>query len=503
MHGSSHRTGWRLGALLLALGLVAAACGGGTTATTEADTAAPGSTEAATGTTEASDTTAAATGTTGTSDTTAAAASGEPVEIRWYCCLGTGEDPAQQPTEKKVVKDFNASHPNIHLTFEVVTYDAARDTLSTQIASGNGPDIVGPVGVGGAEAFHGQWLDLAPLIEETGYDVAQYDPGAVDFYNTGGEGQVGLPFATYPSMVWYKASLFEEAGLEPPPHAYGDPYVWPDGTEAEWNYDTVRELALLLTVDANGLDATQDGFDPENIVQYGFEPQRDDLRGLGAYFGAGSLAADDGTTVQIPDAWADGWKYFYDGMWADHTIMTGPVYETPEFNGGGYSFFSGRVAMSENFLWTTYGVADAGDDWDLAAIPSHEGTTTSPLNADTFRIHADTEHPAEAFEVLTYLLGDASDELLGIYGGMPARTADQDAFFEALAEQFPQEVDWQVAKDSVQYADNPNFEAFMPKYNQTLDALGTYNTRWVTEEGLDMDAEIEALRAELQALWDR
>ncbi len=159
--------------------------------------------------------------------------------------------------------------------------------------------------------------------------------------------------------------------------------------------------------------------------------------------------------------------------------------------------------MSENFLWTTYGVADAGDDWDLAAIPSHEGTTTSPLNADTFRIHKDTEHPAEAFEVLTYLLGDASDELLGIYGGMPARTADQDAFFETLAEQFPQEVDWQVAKDSVQYADNPNFEAFMPKYNQTLDALGKYNTRWVTEEGLDMDAEIEALRAELQALWDR
>ncbi len=202
----------------------------------------------------------------------------------------------------------------------------------------------------------------------------------------------------------------------------------------------------MLTVDANGLDATQDGFDPENIVQYGFEPQRDDLRGLGAYFGAGSLAADDGTTVQIPDAWADGWKYFYDGMWADHTIMTGPVYETPEFNGGGYSFFSGRVAMSENFLWTTYGVADAGDDWDLAAIPSHDGTTTSPLNADTFRIHADTEHPAEAFEVLTYLLGDASDELLSIYGGMPARTADQDAFFETLAEQFPQEVDWQVAE---------------------------------------------------------
>lgn len=466
-------------ALLAVVALLGAACGGAGSATTAGGTGQDGATTAFT------------------------AASGDKVEIRWYCCLGTGEDPAQLPTEEQVVADFNASHPNINLSFEVVTYDAARDTLATQIAAGNGPDIVGPVGVGGAEAFHGQWLDLAPLIEETGYDVAQYDAGAVDFYKTGGEGQSGLPFATYPSMVFYKASMFDEAGLNEPPHAYGEPYVWPDGRESEWNYDTVQELAMLLTVDANGLDATQDGFDPEDIVQYGFEPQRDDLRGLGAYFGAGNLAGGDGTTVEIPEAWADGWKYFYDGMWSEDFIMDETVYQTDEFNGGGYAFFSGRVAMSENFLWTTYGVAEAGDDWNLAAIPSHNGATTSPLNADTFRIHKDTEHPAEAFEVLTYLLGDASETLLGIYGGMPARTADQDAFFVSLAEQFPQEVDWQVAKDSVQYADNPNFEAFMPKYNETLDALGTYLTKWTTSGGLDMDAEIEALRAELQSVWDR
>ena len=227
---------------------------------------------------------------------------------------GHREDPAQLPTEegRRRLQRLAPQHPP-HLRGGDLRRRPRH--ASTQIASGNGPDIVGPVGVGGAEAFHGQWLDLAPLIEETGYDVAQYDPGAVDFYKTGGEGQTGLPFAIYPSMIWYKARASSRAGLEPPPHSYGDPYVWPDGAEAEWNYDTVRELALLLTVDANGLDATQDGFDPENIVQYGFEPQRDDLRGLGAYFGAGSLAADDGTTVQIPDAWADGWKYFYDGMW--------------------------------------------------------------------------------------------------------------------------------------------------------------------------------------------
>ena len=27
--------------------------------------------------------------------------------------------------------------------------------------------------------------------------------------------------------------------------------------------------------------------------------------------------------------------------------------------------------MSENYLWSTYGVAGAGDDWNMAATPSY------------------------------------------------------------------------------------------------------------------------------------
>jgi len=423
--------------------------------------------------------------------------------LRWYCCLGTGEDPLQIPTEEEVAAGFGTKYPGSELKFEVVTYDVARDTLSTQIASGNPPDLVGPVGVGGLAAFDGQWLDLAPLIASSGYDTSQYDPAAVDFYNTD-DGQIGLPFAVYPSMLWYKADLFEEAGLDLPPHEYGAKYKMPDGTEVDWSYDTIKEIAKLLTVDENGNDATSADFDPEAIVQYGFEPQRDDLRGLGAYWGAGSLAADDGTTVEIPDAWQDAWKFWYDGMHTDHTIMTGAVAESEEFSGGGYPFFSGRVAMSENFLWTTYGVADAGTDWDLAAIPSHNGTVTSPLNADTFAVHKDTKNPEAAFAALTYMLDDSSDQLLQLYGGMPARPDKQDAFFETLgqSEGFPDEVDWQVAKDSLEYADNPNFEAPMPKYNETLTILEKYESKWATTPGLDMDEEIEALRAEVQAAWD-
>ena len=36
----------------------------------------------------------------------------------------------------------------------------------------------------------------------------------------------------------------------------------PDGSVVDWDYDTVAQLAKLLTVDKNNKDATQDGFDP-------------------------------------------------------------------------------------------------------------------------------------------------------------------------------------------------------------------------------------------------
>ena len=106
------------------------------------------------------------------------------------------------PAENAVVDAFNESHDDIELVLEIVDYDSAFDVMSVEIAGGNAPDIAGPVGVSGAEAFHGQWLDLTDLIESTGFDTSQFTEGSVDFYNVGGEGQIGLPFASYPSMLY-------------------------------------------------------------------------------------------------------------------------------------------------------------------------------------------------------------------------------------------------------------------------------------------------------------
>ena len=232
----------RFGALFAILALVLAACSGGGGSSSEPDGSQAAESEAA----------------------ESEGATGEVVEIRWFCCLGAGDDAETQvPTEEAVVAAFNESHDDIELVLEVVDYDSAYDALAVQIAGGNAPDILGPVGGTGAAAFEGEWLDLTELIESTGHDLTQYSEGSVEFYQVEGQGQVGLPFAIFPSMLFYQRSMFDEAGLEYPPQAYGEPYVL-DGEEVEWNFDTLREVAKRLTVDINGNDATSADFDPEN-----------------------------------------------------------------------------------------------------------------------------------------------------------------------------------------------------------------------------------------------
>ncbi len=142
---------------------------------------------------------------------------------------------------------------------------------------------------------------------------------------------------------------------------------------------------MRLTVDEAGNDATSPDFDPETIVQWGYEPQYQDLRAAGSYFGSGSLVADDGTTAQVPEHWADAWKWLYQAYWTDHTSMTLAQRDAPE-QGNGNAYNSGKVAMALTHLWYTCCIGDAGDDWDIAAVPENNGTATSNFNADTFRI---------------------------------------------------------------------------------------------------------------------
>lgn len=417
--------------------------------------------------------------------------------VVWFVGLGTGSDPAQQEAQENVVARFNASQNEVELVMNVVAHNAAADALSTLIASSQAPDIIGPVGFDGSNGFEGNWLDIGPLVEAEGYDLGQFPEGLVDFYRTK-DGLVGLPFATFPSFLFYRPELFDEAGLNYPPAAYGEPYVMPDGTEVEWTVDVLREVGMLLTVDANGEDATSPNFDSNNIIQWGYAFQWSDGRAIATLFGAAEMIDENGNAV-MPENWRAGWNWYYDGIWTDKFIPN-QAQVGSDLLGSGNPFNSGNLAMAQSHLW--YTCCLEGTTWDAAALPSYNGEVTAKLHSDTFRIHKDTKNPTAAFKALTFLVGEGSLELLSVYGGMPAREADQPEFFAKLDQKYTQGVNWDVAVASGAYADNPSHEAWLPNYLKTKDRINSFQTYVESTPGLDINAEIDRLIADLQVFYE-
>ncbi|MGH3650236.1 MAG: ABC transporter substrate-binding protein, partial [Acidimicrobiia bacterium] len=481
-------------AVVVALMMIVAACGGS------------GGSDETTTTAGETDTTEVQ----GSTDTTedSGGSSEDKTTVRWFIGLGAGGQPEQEAAQRAVVEEFNASQDEIELVVDIVENDVAYETLATQISTGNAPDIIGPVGRDGSNEYAGLYLDIEPLIESSGVDTSQWADAAIANQREPDGTLVGLPFASYPSAIFYNRDLFDEAGLPYPPQEYGPDgtAVYGEGTEYEglWNYDKVTELAQILTVDANGVDATDPAFDRTNTVQWGFHWQwTTRVFQNGSYWGAGHPVADDGT-ADIPTAWEDEWNWWHDAIW---DLGISPSQEQQDAIGDNV-FQTGNLAMAATHLWYTCCISDEANDivnqfWDLAVIPSHEGTVTANMHADTFRILASTEVPEEAFTVMYYLLTDAALPLLTAYGAAPADPTLTEAFFAALDERYPQGVNWQVALDGADFADDPSHEAFLPGWGEYKVRLGELESAILSDPTLDVDAAIADVESDLTTIFEQ
>lgn len=423
------------------------------------------------------------------------------VQIYWYIGLGAGAQAQQIPLEKEWVDKFNASQDHIQLIAIIVDNKFARDNLTAQIAAGNAPDIVGPVGTEGRGFFPGAFLDLQPLVDQFGYDTSDIDPAFLEFYKDQGE-LIGLPFAIFPSALFYNRELFDEAGLAYPPHEVGETYML-DGAEVEWSFDTMAEVARRLTVDAAGNDASSPDFDKSNIVQYGFDFQwtKDSPRWFSAYFEPFYPVADDGSAV-LSDGQIDAIKWYYDAMWGDAPFLPTQAAMDSDLISGN-SFSSGKVAMGLTHLWYTCCIdKESVPSWDVAVVPSYNGNTTAKMHGDTFAIMKDSQHPEEAFEVYTYMLGEGAAELYTIYGGLPARTSQQAAFYDAQAANFaPNEVDWDVFTKMIGYLEVPGHELALPNVAKAHDAFLQFGSALRSNPDLDLDAYIQQFLADETAIY--
>jgi len=502
-----------LAMLMVAIMPLLAACGGDTSTATPVPPAATNTTAAAAAPTDTAAAAAAPTDTTvaaaGPTDTVGVpptptvpptvVAGGEgcaasATKLTWYVGLGAGGDADVIPKEKDWVDKFNKSQTDACLTLQVVHNPESYDTLKAQLAAGAAPDIVGPVGKAGRASFQGAWADVGALAASAGFDLSKYDPALLDF--TKDEGVlVGIPFALFPSFIYYNKDLFDEAQIPYPPHKVGEKY---DGKD--WNLDTLSELSKKLTVDANGNDGTSSSFDPKNIKQFGYFEQFTDARGIAVLFGGGlPYELSDPKTAKIPDNWREAWKWYYDSVWKNN-FSPNADYQNSDLLAKGNPFSSGNVAMAHSHTWYTCCFPLTKLNWDIAVMPEVDGKITAKLHGDTFAILKDSKNQEAAFKVLSKMVVDP--DLYQIYGGMPAIPEDRPAFFAAFdARVAPNKVDWTVAQEMVKYPDLPNHESWLPNLIKANDLFTKFRTLMDQTPGLDMDKEIDTLQSQLDAIF--
>jgi multiple sugar transport system substrate-binding protein len=436
--------------------------------------------------------------------------------IRWFVGLGTGGNTEQLAAEQAAVAAFNGpdgpgGKGNIKLAIEVYQNDVAYDTLATQIATHNAPDIIGPIGVRALNGFGDQLLDLAPYVASGKLDTTGVEQNLIDLYNVGDK-QIGVPYAVYPSFIYYNKAAFKEAELAEPPHKVGEKYTLPDGSSVDWNWDTVAKIAKILTVDTSGNDATSADFDPANIQQFGFDFQWTDPRGWASVIGgSGSVVADDGKTAQLPETWRNALEWYYKNVWTDHIT---PNQDAITGMAGGNPFQSGRIAIGYSHTWYTCCIYP-GDgttpvaDWDIAVAPiALDGKVTAKLHSDTMGLMASSLHPDAAVEAMDFIMDQGN--IAVTYGAMPAKAALRQAFFDALDAKFsnkatganPTKVDWQVASDMLGYTESPNHEADMPNFLKSDAAIKALQSDMLTNGTLDIKARLDQLVQTLQADFD-
>jgi multiple sugar transport system substrate-binding protein len=434
----------------------------------------------------------------------------EPVTIRWYLGLSFSWAISGLKEVEAFAERFNESQDEVILELVEEPMDPLG-VFERMLAAGEPPDIVGPTYASFLYRYDGAYLDLDGEIAKQGYDLSQIDSPLLQLLRLEGRGQIGLPYSVSPGFIFYDKDLFSRAGLPDLPKQVGETYLG-----KPWDWNTLRDVAALLTLDNKGRTANDPHFDSARIAQWGFDFQGFYELRIASSFGGGSLLAPDGKTAQIPQQWREAWRWYYDAIWARHIAPTGAQKKSLDPEGLGTAA-SGRIAMAGSFPWQIWafgGVAASTNDptpvpaftqWDMAVMPSWNKVVSSPTEAQAMAVTAGSRHPSEAFRVMTAIMADP--QLRASFGEMPADRSARPAYYAArdaeVQKVFPgNTVTWRVLDEMAAHPALPHPEATLLYGPSTYDVFGSFYEDLTSDGDLDVDSRIDALTAALQAAFD-
>lgn len=152
-----------------------------------------------------------------TPDATAPSGSDAPVTLTWWHngVAGDNGDNALGDYWAKVADDYTAAHPNVTITIEAIqNEDLQRTRIPTALQSGDAPDLFQQWGGGemAAQVEAGYLMDLTDVLAS---DITRLGGGVAPWQAAGKT--YGVPFQFGVEGVWYRKSLFEDAGITAEP----------------------------------------------------------------------------------------------------------------------------------------------------------------------------------------------------------------------------------------------------------------------------------------------
>jgi multiple sugar transport system substrate-binding protein len=240
-------------------------------------------------------------------------------------------------------------------------------------------------------AEQGKILDLTELIQADPMFSSAL-PETRYYYGNNRIG--GLNTAVEVSLLFYNKDLFDKAGIAYPP---SDP-------AHAWTWAQFVQTAQKLTVDSNGLNPNQAGFDPQKITTYGAAFDKN-YEGWTVYpfifSNGGQVVNNDGTQLLLntPES-VEALQALADLMWVQH------VTPTPEQDQNLPSYVTmlqtGNLAMHIAGQWSLLDYASVkGLNFGVAVLPKFKTPKTVILGSPTV-IFSDTKNKAAAIRLYKF-----------------------------------------------------------------------------------------------------
>ncbi|KPI06764.1 extracellular solute-binding protein family 1 [Actinobacteria bacterium OK006] len=282
---------------------------------------------------------------------------------------------------KELVKEWNATHPEVKVEYVQGSWDSVHDQLLTSFEGGEAPDIIHDASDDLADFAYGGYLadlrDLLPARLKS--DIPQRSWQTATF----GDGIYGVPFLQEPRVIVANATWLTRAGVRIPTPEH--PWSWwefraitrrlsGDGKYGvAWPLKEPVSATLNLSLSAGG-ELFQRGADGKVAVRFD--------------------AADQVVPRTIHDQ-AD-----VDHSASPTTLGSGGSDTLPGFFGGKYAM----VPLGFSYRQQIVQQAPKGFAWQVLPAPAGAGGLAQGVSPQTLSIAADSPHKKEAAAFIDFLL---------------------------------------------------------------------------------------------------